>query len=161
MGYCIDVTINDVVIPAAKVPGAIKALLELMSQVDSIGHGGSWAGGRKTSSHFSWVSTEAVVKALKKGDLATALDEWRYECEDVNKDELEVLGDALKDYADVKLAYFTGEKLGQDEELWCALAPFVRKGGTMEFRGEDDARWRYVFDGEGMIEQTGKTVWEE
>ena len=42
-----------------------------------------------------------------------------------------------------------GDNLTSDLELFQEIAPYVEEGGFLEFRGEDDSMWRWVFyDGE-------------
>ena len=162
MGYCIDATVNDVVIPGAKVEGAVAALTELMDEAHVMGEGGSWQGGQRHSAHFSWVNTDEVLGHLARKDLAKAIESWRWACGAPDeKDDLEILADAYVPHQDVKVDYFAGEKMGQDDVFWETLAPFVQEGAMIEFRGEDDARWRYIFTGDGMKVQTGETVWKE
>lgn len=40
---------------------------------------------------------------------------------------------------------FTGEKSGDDEGLFKAIAPYVMDGSYLEIVGEGGGRWRYVF----------------
>jgi hypothetical protein len=155
MGYCADATI-DVLIPADKVQGALKALRDLMTQVDELGSGGSSSG----EVWFSWVGTDEVLAALDENNLVKAFKEWRYEAETEDKADLEKLAAPEQPiFEDVRLLYFDGEKYGDDEKLWEALAPFVESGGSIEWRGEDDAHWRFLFEDGGMIEQYGEIVW--
>jgi hypothetical protein len=160
MGYCVYATI-DVLIPGTSVPGAIKALRGLMNEVQDQGGGAVFKGGQTVSRHYSWVGTEQVVAALTTLDLVGALAEWRYEASGEERADLEKLATPEQPlFGDVRVEWFSGGKLGDDEKLWIVLAPFVQKGGSIEWRGEDDERWRYVFTGEGMTEQRGMTVWE-
>jgi hypothetical protein len=47
---------------------------------------------------------------------------------------------------------FTGEKLGDETELFRTLAPFIDADSEITISGEDDTIWRYSFDGTGMEE---------
>lgn len=84
----------------------------------------------------SWVDGPTVLKAKT---LIEALSEWRYE------------SDLDDDTGDMVISCFTGEKLGDDEQLWEALAPYVKSGAVIDCRGEDDARWRWAFE-EGKLQ---------
>lgn len=55
---------------------------------------------------------------------------------------------------------FWGEKLGDDEELFKAIAPFVKEGSFIEMSGEEGHRWRWSFDGTTCVSQEGKTTYE-
>ncbi len=46
----------------------------------------------------------------------------------------------------------------QATAFWAALAPFVGEG-QVDFEGEDDERWSYVFV-EGRLEQIGRNGWD-
>jgi hypothetical protein len=159
MGYCVDAELN-VVIPGEKVGEAIKALTALMKGVSEHGSGGSWADGERKEVWFSWVGTEEVLAALRQKNLAKALDAWRYEAEAEEIPDLEKLADLDRTpFSEVRVVYFNGEKWGDDEKLWAALAPFVAEGSSIEWRGEDDAHWRYLFTEGRLVEQHGEIVW--
>ena len=85
--------------------------------------------------HYAWVDDppEGGFPTLVK-----ALDNWRYEAEEQAD-------------GSVELQYFAGEKLGDDEALYEAIAPFVSDGGRIDCRGEDDCLWRYCFS-KGAVE---------
>lgn len=51
------------------------------------------------------------------------------------------------------LKAFVGDKLGDDYDFWRELAPYVAPTSYIEFRGEDDAEWRWEFKN-GQIETT-------
>ena len=93
---------------------------------------------------FSWVSyPDGGFETL-----ADAIDQWRFETE-YNENETALV-----------ITYFVGEKLGDDEVFFHAIAPFVKSGAVVECYGEDHAAWRYLFEDGKCIEQQGKVVWE-
>jgi len=49
---------------------------------------------------------------------------------------------------------FYGEKLGEEEELFRLLGPYVDKDSYITISGEDDNIWRYDFDGKEMEENS-------
>jgi hypothetical protein len=55
---------------------------------------------------------------------------------------------------------FIGEKLGDDDVLFDAIAPYVRAGSYITMRGEDGAIWRWSFKGLSCIEEYGKIIFE-
>jgi hypothetical protein len=128
MGYCVDVDVTDVVIPADKVREAKKAIRKLHEGQDP--------------RRFSWVNANNF-----RGSIASMLYEWRWETDE-------------EEDGSIVVTHFSGEKLGDDDHLWKALAPFVKAGGLIEWRGEDGDRWRYTFDGQKMVEQTATVSWE-
>jgi len=56
---------------------------------------------------------------------------------------------------------FEREKIGQEDLLFDAIAPWVREGSYIEMSGEDDAMWRWVFRGGGCHEVTPTITWED
>ena len=130
MGYCIDAT-GNVLIKEGEFHIAIDCFKKLMHRdLKSGPHG------------FSWVSSDRVINFLEsdydeKRKLKYVLREFRYgfDC-------------------------FLGEKWGDDEFLWEALAPAVDDGCTIEYHGEDGHKWRYLFkDGEAK-QQNAIITWE-
>ena len=80
--------------------------------------------------------------------LVKALASWRYEAEE-------------RADGSVELQYFADEKLGDDETLYEAIAPFVADGGRIDCRGEDDCLWRYCFRNGAVEMLSGRTEYGE
>jgi hypothetical protein len=57
--------------------------------------------------------------------------------------------------------HFEGEKIGQEDLLFEAIAPWVRDGSYIEMSGEDDAMWRWFFHAGECHEVTPTIIWEE
>jgi|TARA_R100001530_G_C4306303_1_gene151765 hypothetical protein len=83
----------------------------------------------KAESRYDWVDEEEYTTAeeLEGGLLA-----WRWRA-DLDKD------------GNVVGIQFDGEKLGDDEVLMRAIAPFVKHGSFIEMVGEDQDWWRWSF----------------
>ena len=109
---------------------AIQALHGAESIADS--------GGR----HFSWVGD----KFHEINDFEEMMQEWRWRL------ELDTVGACG--------IQFEGEKIGDDQALFDAIAPWVKKGSYIEMHGEDGAIWRWTFDGEKCIEKSAKITFE-
>lgn len=60
---------------------------------------------------------------------------------------------------DIDYLLFIGEKLGNDEMFFTALAPYVEPDSYIEMDGEENALWRWCFDGQGMEEQFAEIRW--
>lgn len=95
--------------------------------------------------YLSWVDQDFH----KRTTLLEILDCWRWQIE---KD---------RQTGDVVDICFNGEKLGDDETLFSALAPFVEDGSFIEMGGEDDALWRWVFKGGKCQEVYAEITWPE
>jgi hypothetical protein len=94
--------------------------------------------------HYSWVGAD-WSSGLK--NIEDVLTEWRYE-------------PIIDDNEDIIGVEFSGEKLGDEIELFKAIAPFVEKGSYIEMSGEDSCLWRWVFDGKTCKEVYAKISWE-
>ena len=91
--------------------------------------------------YFSWVDDFS--------DLDTAeeiLAEWRW---DVGVD----------DDGNIIELYFTGEKLGDDEILFNAIAEFVKEESYITMHGKNGDMWRWFFEHNMCIEQTPNITW--
>jgi len=64
------------------------------------------------------------------------------------------------DGGNIHIYCFNGEKWGDDEELYYALAPFVEDDGCIEITGEEGEKWRYLFNDGKIKEEQGTIVWE-
>lgn len=143
MGYYMDMQDCKFHIPAAHFADALSAIKALMHDTGAM-HGGAWSGGEKVERWYSWVNNSAVLEAET---LADALSAWRWDAH-------------LSDNGDVSYLYFRGEKAGQDDVLFRAIAPYVTSGSYVCMRGEDGALWRWYFEGGRCLEQEGKVFYE-
>ena len=98
----------------------------------------------KDHRNFQWVDPYFVQAST----VAEMLKAWRWEGE---------FDPITGDLTDI---HFIGEKLGDEEILFQALAPFVDKGSFIEMEGEDGDLWRWTFDGQQMIEQVARITWD-
>lgn len=65
----------------------------------------------------------------------------------------------LDDKGNISHIHFEGEKLGDDEVLFKAIAPFVQDGSFIEMRGEDNAMWRWKFSNGKLKEIYPEVIW--
>lgn len=76
-----------------------------------------------------WVETKTVLEST---DLEGALKEIRYAPQyDKN--------------GDICGIEFTGEKYGDEKIFFGALAPYVKDGSYLCFKGEDGETWKWLF----------------
>lgn len=90
------------------------------------------SGGR----HFSWVDQDFATKYDNLNDMMKA---WRW------MPEFDEDGNIIR-------LEFTGEKYGDDDILFEAIAPYVEAGSFIEMLGEEGERWKWKFNGEKCIE---------
>ena len=88
------------------------------------------------SGKYGWTHHDSSVDNLRD-----ALEEWRW------------------DYDKYGLN-FGGEKIGDDQVLFDAIAPFVKEGSYLQMQGEDGCIWRWYFDGKTCEEQNATISFE-
>jgi hypothetical protein len=92
---------------------------------------------------FAWVSPREVQEAtsLKEAFLA-----WNW--------------DAEVDRTGVVCIHDDCEKLGDEDQLFQAIAPYVESGCYIEMSGEDGALWRYQFENGKFYNNNAMLDWE-
>jgi hypothetical protein len=136
--------VNNLTVTKDKVEACLAAINALHSGDMKGASGGSYMGGKQISKCYSWVSNPGP-EGFKT--LEDAFQSWRYDAhEDPN--------------GNVHVDYFSGEKWGDDEILYAAIAPFVEDDASIEIRGEDGHQWRYLFEAGKYSEQTARVSWE-
>ena len=133
MGYCMNQRDSDVRIKAENVAAALAAILRMYEPDES--------GGYQT---YSWIDRSSVQNSTT---LREALRAWRWQAYE-------------RENGDIYDFVFDGEKLGNDMELFRAIAPFVEHGSYIEMVGEDDSRWRWVFWRGGLREEYPEIIWK-
>ena len=132
MGYCVSMRDASFKIKRKNYAVCLQAIKD-MDVNEGNGSGG-----------FSWVGGEEVVQAKILKD---AFEAWRWSIEE-NK-------------TGIVSICFEGEKLGDDAQLFRAIAPYVESGSFIEMSGEDGELWRYQFNN-GEFNEHGVTLdWED
>ena len=134
MGYCMDMTESHFYIHFDKKAAALAAIKSLKGKETIRDSSGA---------HFSWVDPKVVEQART---LEEALAEWSYEA-------------TVDEAGSITDLDFTGEKSGDEDHLFKAIAPFVRGTSYLSFRGEDGAHWRWYFNGETCMAQAGTVTY--
>lgn len=127
MGYCIEMTESKFTIKKENFTNALNDLKNVFVPENMTTY--DYYDGKRHP-HFSWVSTESV---LESKSLEEALKEIRYQ---------PVFDDA-GNICDIE---FTGQKYGDEEIFFKALAPHVESGSYLRFKGEDGDTWTWDFD---------------
>lgn len=127
VGYCIDQIDDDFFIPSDKFDDVLKAIRSLNGQQTCE----SYVNGVHTPTHFSWVDYDF----WKKDSLDETLRAWRWTPEVVVGGNKDIVG-----------LQFDGEKLGDEDILFTAIAPFVEDGSSITVQGEDGFVWSWVFE---------------
>jgi len=143
MGYCMEQKDQDFFLSADKKVEAFKHVhKKLLDERDKVGGGRS--GFDICIRSYSWVDNSELDNAQNIEDILDAF-RWHPETD----------GDG-----NITSIYFEGEKLGNDEHLFEAIALFVKKDSFIEMSGEDGYLWRWIFDGKTCQEIPATITWE-
>jgi hypothetical protein len=158
MGYYMDQMTTVFCIKHENKEAALKAIKDLAGREtieDSSGR------------HFSWVNTEAFLKAETLDD---ALKEWRWWVEvekrepekvDINEMAFDYDPEDIEAKMDIVGISFSGEKKGNDDIVFEAIAPYVEEDSFIEMSGEDGCTWRWNFWDGQLIETYPEVHWPE
>lgn len=117
MGYCIEMTESTIAITKEN---SIK-MMDMLSQYIE-----------DNKPNWAWVDTNSLYKYCKSHNFNEVMSELRYET-------------YFNDGNDVyEIDYFSGEKLGDEFNIFPILAPYI-SDGYIEMVGEDGDKWRWVF----------------
>lgn len=143
MGYYVVLTDADFLIPKANEAAALAALKALNDpKNDAKKQGGSYSGGGKTESWYSWMDADYDKKVKS--------------CAEV----FELLGFEVEESAEGLRLTGYDNKTGQEDLFLAAVAPYVRAGSFLDWRGEDGMLYRFTFDGKRMQELSAKISYE-
>ncbi len=138
MGYNVYIQAADFTIPAENLDAAYKAMCDLNAR-DDLKTGGSWSGGQQTARWFAWMD-ENYPETCK--DAVAIFDALGFDNTYLTEDGSLELGEY-------------DSKMGSEEHFLQAVAPFVKAGSYIEWRGEDGEAWKQEFDGKGMRSGSG------
>lgn len=96
--------------------------------------------------YAEYVDHENVISACKEGDLAKAMFYCRWKCSE--------------DASGITDIEFNQSKLGNDYEIFCAIAKYVQDGSYIVVEGEDKNRFRWRFTNGQCIEENGRFHYE-
>ena len=97
----------------------------------------------RTSPRLSWVDPKVLLEAATLEEISEEL-RWFFHV-DVN--------------GNIDDIQFEGEKLGAEEKIFNAMAPYVRSGSFIEIHGEDGTTWRWVFKNGVCKEVQPQKIW--
>lgn len=142
MGYHIEQKDQDFFIHHSNIQNVVNAIHALAKDTDSM-TGARFDTKGLVSKHYAWVNNNYI----ESNDIREILKCWRWYIH-------------TNDIGDIESIYFEGQKLGDDECLLKAIAPFVKDGSYIEMSGEDDALWRWVFKNGQLREAYAKITWD-
>lgn len=96
--------------------------------------------------YAEYVEHENVIRACKEDDLVKALFYCRWK--------------SSEDASGITDIEFNQSKLGNDYEIFCAIAKYVQDGSYIVVEGEDKNRFRWRFTNGQCIEENGRFHYE-
>ena len=94
---------------------------------------------------WRWVNEKYLTELCKEHNFEEATEELRYPMYEEN--------------GLYKIDYFSGEKLGDDYEMFKLIAPYINDG-YIEMSGEDAERWRWIFKDGKCKEKFPEIKWD-
>lgn len=143
MGYYITLLGADFAIPETE--EVLQILKDANTKYDAIKRGGSFGGGKKEQSWFSWMDADYDKKVNSVADVFAMLG---FEFSEVTIDGQKYV--QLEGY---------DNKAGQEDLFLSLVAPFVRPDSFMIWRGEDGNEWRYGVENGRLMIQQAMTEW--
>lgn len=137
MGYYVNQIDSKFHIKKENYDNVLNAIKNTSLEINKMSGGSS--SGQKW---FSWVDMKELSESKT---IFEAFDCWRWE---VDEDEF-----------GINNIQFNGEKLGDEQVLFEAIASYVEKDSYIAMVGEDGDNWRWYFNGEACEEQKGKVVY--
>jgi hypothetical protein len=142
MGYYASISDADWFMSAKHEEAALQTLKDLNKpENDHLKNGGSWSGGEKTSSWYSWMPSDYDQHVVSVAQV------------------LEMLGFEVEATDAGTRILFYDSKVGNENVFLAALAPYVEDGSYIVWTGEDGARWRHIYEGGKMYEQVPTITW--
>jgi hypothetical protein len=141
MGYYIRTPQTSFAIRTENLPRFFDLVSMLMSDenVEENGNGGSYNGAvGKTHSWYSWVNTDDVRRAVLDRDIRRVFECWGYDLESTIEEN-----GVSHFYLDIRGG---DAKIGDEEKFFAAIAPAVEDGSFIDVIGEDDGRWRWMWE---------------
>jgi hypothetical protein len=104
---------------------------------------------------------EQILEAIKSAINSGKVTAWVHESTINNtKNYIDALYECGWEYDEEHhILFFNGEKLGDDYNLFCAIAPYVENGSYIQMIGEDDDIWKWTFENGKCHEVTPAIIW--
>lgn len=139
MGYHVEQVNSDFFVVADAIPSLIETVHMLGEKKDSLSVHGAFV---LKNNKYSWVQEDYVTS----NDVVDIFRYWRW---DIDMDK----------HGNIVDIRFAGEKLGDDEVFFKAIAPFVKHDSFIEMVGEDNAMWRWKFSNGKLREIYPEIIW--
>lgn len=131
MGYYVTLNSCSINIPASDFPRICQHLLNtgFLTNTSAM-NGGCFGGPDDGKRWYSWVNMDYLAEHLKANDLEAVLDDFGFEVFTNDNGDI------------VDLCY--DNKTGNEEELFCAMAPAMSGINELFWSGEEGERWKWL-----------------
>ena len=160
MGYYVDIEDISWEMSMVHEEKAFKALCALNHDPDIDKRGRSFSNGEPDKRWFSWMPEDYDKTTKSVYDILNMLG-FEVEILPVIEEEVGELEPWEKGYSPQTLyIYSYSSKIGQENLFLQALAPFVKEGSYIVWRGEHGERWKDAYEDGKMITYSARTVWD-
>lgn len=110
------------------------------------------ANGTKTH-HYSWISTDRLRNAIASNNMTNVFEQFRYSIEFSHS-----VGEM--NFYRIRFADNNGgdQKIGDEEKLFAAIAEIVEDGSFIDIQGEDNLRWRWIWENGKFFQQDEEDI---
>lgn len=133
MGYCMNLQKKNFKIKKENAENVVNALRDFAKGFKN-----------QYGNRIMWVDKETLINSES---IEESFDEIRYPL-------------VIDSNGDYMINYFSGEKLGDDTEIFNAIAPYVEEGSYIEMLGEDGTIWRWIFKNGKCEEKYPEIKWD-
>jgi hypothetical protein len=143
MGYYVRSWENNFRLKKEKFDEAYTRMCLLNTTHHEEKRGGSWSEGEQKKKWFSWIDENYPETCTDVLEIIKALG-------------FEIVLDT--NTGDIAALQYDS-KMGQEELFFQSIGDLVEKDSFIVWDGEDGEKWRWFFDGQKMVIQTGKVVY--
>jgi hypothetical protein len=138
MGYYVELEEADFKIP--ETPEVLAALKAMPAKYKEVQRGGSFGGGGTQEKWFSWIDDKTILDSPTVSHIFEALG---FETDTID--------------GFVHLNGYSS-KVGQEDLFLATVSPFMAEGSYTEWKGEDDARYKYIVKDGALWAAEGKAT---
>ena len=140
MGYCISMDSAEFFIEVKHMPDVLAAMKKMFEPAEIQKHAGL-----AKATRYSWM-----------GDANP--QEWQHAKEGFQEWGYPVGFDEMGNIVEID---FELEKMGGEEKMFRAIAPWVKDGSYIHMHGEDGSQWRWLFKGGACKTQDAVITFED
>lgn len=121
MGYCFSVMDSQFEIASHHYSDLMDHLIKWHTKM------------KETNCQLKWIEHDRMIEILQEGDIINYFSHWQYGA------RIDLTTGNICDLV------FEGEKIGDEENLFEQIAPWVTDDSRLDCQGEDNALWRWCW----------------